>query len=278
MFFGISGFLICNRLLSEERRHGDVSIRGFYIRRVFRILPVFLIYLLVIACIAPVQWEGWRAAMLLYRNYVPATVDWNTRHSLVSRSGGALLPDNAFSVRDGARASCYRFSEPGCAARGVVGHRFRAPSDSRARNAIPADYRMPALLMGCVAATILADYRKLLAQFPALKSPCPCSRLHLSPPKLRSSPYRFLLQAPLVPIMCSVQPPSGLSLLPGSPMAPSGNGRQTFLRPVRVATVLSYTRVHCTGHPAISFKYRCSDLCCRAELPLYRNSADRFRA
>ena len=40
VFFGLSGFLITSRLLSEEQRHGSISLRQFYARRVFRILPV----------------------------------------------------------------------------------------------------------------------------------------------------------------------------------------------------------------------------------------------
>ncbi len=40
IFFGISGFLICSKLLQEERV-GGISLTSFYIRRAFRILPPF---------------------------------------------------------------------------------------------------------------------------------------------------------------------------------------------------------------------------------------------
>jgi peptidoglycan/LPS O-acetylase OafA/YrhL len=33
LFFAISGFLICTRLLEEKRAFGQISLRGFYIRR-----------------------------------------------------------------------------------------------------------------------------------------------------------------------------------------------------------------------------------------------------
>jgi peptidoglycan/LPS O-acetylase OafA/YrhL len=52
VFFVISGFLITKLLLDEERRHGSVSIKGFYIRRAFRIWPVAYAYLLVVALLA----------------------------------------------------------------------------------------------------------------------------------------------------------------------------------------------------------------------------------
>ncbi len=52
VFFVISGFLITNLLLNEERRHGVVSIKEFYIRRAFRIWPVAYAYLLVVAFLA----------------------------------------------------------------------------------------------------------------------------------------------------------------------------------------------------------------------------------
>ncbi|MFT4135450.1 MAG: acyltransferase [Microbacterium sp.] len=47
MFFCISGFLITTLLLREEDANGRVSLRGFYIRRVFRILPLYLLALVL---------------------------------------------------------------------------------------------------------------------------------------------------------------------------------------------------------------------------------------
>jgi peptidoglycan/LPS O-acetylase OafA/YrhL len=45
VFFVISGFIICRLLILEEQRYGSISLKGFYIRRVFRILPPFYFYL-----------------------------------------------------------------------------------------------------------------------------------------------------------------------------------------------------------------------------------------
>lgn len=47
-FFVISGFLITKLLGAEEDRNGKVSIGAFYVRRIFRIMPAFYLYLLTV--------------------------------------------------------------------------------------------------------------------------------------------------------------------------------------------------------------------------------------
>ncbi len=49
MFFVLSGFLITTLMLREERRTGRISLKEFYLRRAFRIMPVYLVVLLVAA-------------------------------------------------------------------------------------------------------------------------------------------------------------------------------------------------------------------------------------
>jgi peptidoglycan/LPS O-acetylase OafA/YrhL len=49
LFFVLSGFLITGLLCSEERRSGTISLREFYRRRVFRILPAFAVYILILS-------------------------------------------------------------------------------------------------------------------------------------------------------------------------------------------------------------------------------------
>jgi peptidoglycan/LPS O-acetylase OafA/YrhL len=94
LFFAISGLLICSRLLEEESRFGQISLRGFYLRRVFRILPPALFYLLVIAVLAashvvPVSPADWFASLFFFRNYLmvveylrhsPLPLHWYTGH------------------------------------------------------------------------------------------------------------------------------------------------------------------------------------------------------
>jgi len=47
IFFVISGFLITHLLLIEDAANNQISIKNFYIRRAFRILPVFYCILLL---------------------------------------------------------------------------------------------------------------------------------------------------------------------------------------------------------------------------------------
>jgi peptidoglycan/LPS O-acetylase OafA/YrhL len=43
IFFVLSGYLITTLMLREEERYGRVSIRDFYLRRIFRIMPVYFV-------------------------------------------------------------------------------------------------------------------------------------------------------------------------------------------------------------------------------------------
>jgi peptidoglycan/LPS O-acetylase OafA/YrhL len=93
-FFAISGLLICTKLLEEESRIGQISVRGFYVRRFFRILPAAIFYLLVIAILAalhvtPVFPADWFASLFFFRNYLmlleylnhsPLPLHWYTGH------------------------------------------------------------------------------------------------------------------------------------------------------------------------------------------------------
>jgi peptidoglycan/LPS O-acetylase OafA/YrhL len=76
IFFVISGFLITILLLKERSRFGSIDISDFYLRRVFRILPAFLLYIWATACLAsagvlaiPLQ-QFWHA-LTFTMDYVP---------------------------------------------------------------------------------------------------------------------------------------------------------------------------------------------------------------
>ena len=49
IFFVISGFLITDLLLREQAGRGSISLRHFYLRRVFRIFPAAYVYIAVVA-------------------------------------------------------------------------------------------------------------------------------------------------------------------------------------------------------------------------------------
>jgi len=55
-FFVISGFLITTLLLSEYRKRGRISLRDFYIRRIYRIFPAFYVYLAILLAITALGW------------------------------------------------------------------------------------------------------------------------------------------------------------------------------------------------------------------------------
>jgi len=76
LFFAISGFLITSRLIEEWNCFGRISLKRFYVRRVCRILPPAMTYLLVIAIlglanILLIQWSCWLSAVCFFRNYMP---------------------------------------------------------------------------------------------------------------------------------------------------------------------------------------------------------------
>ena len=71
VFFAISGLLITKLLLEEFDRHRRLNLRSFYIRRVFRILPIVFAFLAVVALlrwyVSPLDWIS---PLLFFRNYV----------------------------------------------------------------------------------------------------------------------------------------------------------------------------------------------------------------
>jgi len=86
LFFAISGYLITTLLLDERDRQGKISLRGFYVRRAFRIFPAAYLYLIVLAAVAGFGWLGeslrsgeLASAAFFYSNYWPER-SWYTTH------------------------------------------------------------------------------------------------------------------------------------------------------------------------------------------------------
>jgi peptidoglycan/LPS O-acetylase OafA/YrhL len=85
LFFGISGFLICSRLLQEFQRTQRISLAGFYIRRAFRILPAALLYLAVMTTLALarqilVSKTELAGSLFFFRNYLGFQSGFYTAH------------------------------------------------------------------------------------------------------------------------------------------------------------------------------------------------------
>lgn len=86
IFFVISGFLITSLLLREKEKYGDISLRNFYIRRLFRIFPPFYFYIGVIILVAMVtslelQSGDVFSAMAFVWNYSPVAHSWTLAHT-----------------------------------------------------------------------------------------------------------------------------------------------------------------------------------------------------
>jgi peptidoglycan/LPS O-acetylase OafA/YrhL len=84
MFFVISGFLITLLLIRERGRTGSVSIKEFYVRRAFRILPaytVFLLGLLGLSLLGHAQLRGsdWLGALTYTVSFLPQP-SWEVGH------------------------------------------------------------------------------------------------------------------------------------------------------------------------------------------------------
>lgn len=80
VFFAISGFLICGLLLEEYARTGDISLRRFYMRRFFRILPPYYVTLAGICALSVlgvirVHYSYLPSCLFFYRNYMPLGMD-----------------------------------------------------------------------------------------------------------------------------------------------------------------------------------------------------------
>jgi peptidoglycan/LPS O-acetylase OafA/YrhL len=76
IFFAISGFLICGKLLQEFREKQTISLKSFYIRRCFRIFPALWFYLAILGLLTTVGWiitYRWEfgSTLLFVRNYFP---------------------------------------------------------------------------------------------------------------------------------------------------------------------------------------------------------------
>jgi peptidoglycan/LPS O-acetylase OafA/YrhL len=71
IFFVISGFLITTLLLKEEEKTGAISLRNFYTRRAYRILPAAFVFMLPMFVIHwhELRWQEVAAAVFFVMNF-----------------------------------------------------------------------------------------------------------------------------------------------------------------------------------------------------------------
>jgi peptidoglycan/LPS O-acetylase OafA/YrhL len=93
IFFVISGYLITKLLVLEREKTGRISLKDFYLRRIFRIFPVFYLYIIVIISLKlffiPTLFENYSIVGLA------ALYLWNYAHVFNFRASPS---DNAFSI------------------------------------------------------------------------------------------------------------------------------------------------------------------------------------
>jgi peptidoglycan/LPS O-acetylase OafA/YrhL len=179
IFFGISGLLICSRLVDELKRNGRISLGGFYIRRACRILPAALVYLVAIGLLAmggvlPVTHREWLSSLLFWRNYLPASPElyWYTGHFW-----SLAIEEHFYLLWPGILVLCGKRGALRLAvmlALGVAAWRsldFRAHLSAGLFPAVSfygrTDIRLDGLLWGCAIALLLAqrDWRARLARW-----------------------------------------------------------------------------------------------------------------
>jgi peptidoglycan/LPS O-acetylase OafA/YrhL len=85
IFFGLSGLLITSRLIASEKKYGRISLKSFYIRRAFRILPAALSFLAAVGILAlsgilPISFGRWLSSLFFLANYTTATGSWYLGH------------------------------------------------------------------------------------------------------------------------------------------------------------------------------------------------------
>jgi peptidoglycan/LPS O-acetylase OafA/YrhL len=86
IFFVLSGYLITLLLLRERERRGAISLRSFYVRRGFRILPPLYLYIACMGVLATwghlpgMNWRELITALTFTRNYVPGMGLWALEH------------------------------------------------------------------------------------------------------------------------------------------------------------------------------------------------------
>ena len=162
IFFGISGLLITMLLLAEFERTGSFHLGRFYVRRAFRILPPYLVFLAVYT-VAGTWRSGWEVAscLLFFRNYAPDSVAGGGTQHLWSLA----VEEHFYLLWPGLLAWIgARRSRDWAARLALVVGMWRLMESQMATPLFPAafarfrtDLRLDALLWGCAAAFFLND-------------------------------------------------------------------------------------------------------------------------
>jgi peptidoglycan/LPS O-acetylase OafA/YrhL len=163
IFFALSGLLICKLLLEERALTGSISLCAFYIRRCFRILPPLFGFLLIaylVGCIVrPIELLS---AIFFFRNYVS-----NSAASVYSEHLWSLSVEEHFYLLWPGLLCCLLGTKRPVVNVSILALGFAMWRSVDLHSHLTAkvspfldtawrtDYRIDALLWGCVAAFLL---------------------------------------------------------------------------------------------------------------------------
>jgi peptidoglycan/LPS O-acetylase OafA/YrhL len=162
IFFALSGMLITGLLLKEWGQRGSLSLKAFYTRRVFRILPLYLLFLSMVALAGEMHGRSEVASCLLFwRNYLPNGWLWRGTEHLWSLS----VEEHFYLIWPGILVLCgMKWGRNVAAWLAIAIGFWRMVEPQMGLNLfqqVPAhlrsDLRMDALLWGAVVAFTLAD-------------------------------------------------------------------------------------------------------------------------
>lgn len=245
IFFSLSGFLITTRLLEEHSANGKISLRNFYLRRAFRILPPALTYLGTVIILVDIglvicSWSAIQSALLLYTNYADiGNPGWRVGHfwSLSVEEHFYLLWPCLlifFGVRKGWRtaaiiACAVCFWSVLDSHYEILAHLFHAPY--LAMDAFRTDLMADTLLWGCCLAFYLRSPNRILLR------PASSTIIALAAAAALLAAYMFKLEqfTPLVHLLPAIL----IWAVVASPAAPIC--RFLELAPIRFIGRLSYS-------------------------------------
>jgi peptidoglycan/LPS O-acetylase OafA/YrhL len=180
LFFAISGLLITYRMLEEQDRTGEISLRSFYIRRAFRILPAAMLFLGVVSLLSaigvlPIKPVEILSALFFFRNYAPDAnaPAWYTGHywSLSVEEHFYLIWPTLLIALGVSRARKWTpWLAFAIAVWRTLDSRFHFISAHNLMYGLSrTDYRLDGMLWGCFAALLLHQpaWRERLKRIPA---------------------------------------------------------------------------------------------------------------
>jgi peptidoglycan/LPS O-acetylase OafA/YrhL len=162
IFFVLSGFLITGLLCSEERIFNKISLKNFYLRRAFRILPALSVFILIVCLlirldlVVDTPWTTVAASAMFLKNIVGSGITMAHLWSLSLEEQFYLVWPILFSVIGRRRLLAPTLG----LIVGIVVYRTAAINIAPHLHGLGifelrSDFRMDSILLGCALALLL---------------------------------------------------------------------------------------------------------------------------